>query len=300
MYDGCDWYLQQIGRVPMLTEAEEIERGNQVQAYMAVIEKEHHTAAERRIIRLGQKAKDRMINANLRLVVSVSKRYMDKCQILCLDDLIQAGNTGLIRAVEKYDPTRGYRFSTYAYCWIKQGIWRSISYSDRTIRLPVAALDALRRLSVYVPEFEREHGHHPGFDEMATECGLVGVAGDPKAYRVRQFLLHNRRVSSLDVTIRAGEVNRPLLDVIGSEDHAADRIEAEEQLGILSDCIRDLPEEQAMVLEHLYGLNGHQPLRLMELSRLLKISHKRLATLEAEAIKTLKSSSALFAGLSWG
>ena len=130
MYDGCDWYLQQIGRVPMLTEAEEIERGNQVQAYMAVIEKENHTAAERRIIRRGQKAKDRMINANLRLVVSVSKRYTDKCQILCLDDLIQAGNTGLIRAVEKYDPTRGYRFSTYAYCWIKQGIWRSISYSD--------------------------------------------------------------------------------------------------------------------------------------------------------------------------
>jgi len=136
--DPISWYLSTIGRVPLLTPAEEIELGNQVQTMMGLVERdesETFTPHEKKLIRVGRRSKERMMKANLRLVVSVAKKYQGKG--LELLDLIQEGSLGLERAVEKFDPTRGYKFSTYAFWWIRQSMTRAIACQSRTIRLPV-------------------------------------------------------------------------------------------------------------------------------------------------------------------
>ena len=140
--DPISWYLQNIGRVPLLTPAEEIELGNQVQKMMILTEdgqlnekNQEFTTKQKRTIKIGRRAKERMMKANLRLVVSVAKKYQGKG--LELLDLVQEGSLGLERAVEKFDPTRGYKFSTYAFWWIRQSMTRAIACQSRTIRLPV-------------------------------------------------------------------------------------------------------------------------------------------------------------------
>ena len=145
------WYLASIGREPLLTASEEIELGNQVQAMMHLVEerREDYSPHERKIIKIGRRSKERMMKANLRLVVSVAKKYQGKGMELL--DLIQEGSLGLERAVEKFDPTRGYKFSTYAFWWIRQSMTRAIACQSRTIRLPVhlsERLMAIRRVSL--------------------------------------------------------------------------------------------------------------------------------------------------------
>ncbi|MFZ9946830.1 MAG: sigma-70 family RNA polymerase sigma factor, partial [Vulcanococcus sp.] len=150
--DPISWYLSTIGRVPLLTPAEEIELGNQVQAMMRLTEEEPesgYTDQQKKTIRVGRRSKERMMKANLRLVVSVAKKYQGKG--LELLDLIQEGSLGLERAVEKFDPTRGYKFSTYAFWWIRQSMTRAIACQSRTIRLPVhlsERLTAIRKVSL--------------------------------------------------------------------------------------------------------------------------------------------------------
>lgn len=138
--DPISWYLATIGRIPLLTAAEEIELGNQVQKLMQLTQdgvvsedSQEFSSKDRRLIRVGQRAKQRMMKANLRLVVSVAKKYQGKG--LELLDLIQEGSLGLERAVEKFDPTRGYKFSTYAFWWIRQSMTRAIACQSRTIRI---------------------------------------------------------------------------------------------------------------------------------------------------------------------
>lgn len=131
------WFLTSICREPLLTASEEIELGNQVQKMMKLLDQEGVTSSseETRALKLGKRSKERMMRANLRLVVSVAKKYQGKG--LDLQDLIQEGTLGLERAVEKFDPTRGYKFSTYAFWWIRQSMTRAIATQGRVIRLPV-------------------------------------------------------------------------------------------------------------------------------------------------------------------
>ena len=145
--------MQNIGRVPLLTPAEEIELGNQVQKMMILTEDgqlnekiNDFTTQQKRIIKIGRRAKERMMKANLRLVVSVAKKYQGKG--LELLDLVQEGSLGLERAVEKFDPTRGYKFSTYAFWWIRQSMTRAIACQSRTIRLPVHLSERLSLIHI--------------------------------------------------------------------------------------------------------------------------------------------------------
>ena len=164
--DPISWYLSNIGRVPLLTPAEEIELGNQVQKMMLLTEdgqvnekNKEFTLQQKRSIKIGRRAKERMMKANLRLVVSVAKKYQGKG--LELLDLVQEGSLGLERAVEKFDPTRGYKFSTYAFWWIRQSMTRAIACQSRTIRLPVHLSERLATIRKVSRELAHKLGAMP-------------------------------------------------------------------------------------------------------------------------------------------
>ena len=170
--DPISWYLASIGRVPLLTPAEEIELGNQVQTMMLLLEKgeESFTIHEKKLVRVGRRSKERMMKANLRLVVSVAKKYQGKGMELL--DLIQEGSLGLERAVEKFDPTRGYKFSTYAFWWIRQSMTRAIACQSRTIRLPVHLSERLAIVRRVTMDLAHKLGAMPNRREIAEEMQI--------------------------------------------------------------------------------------------------------------------------------
>ncbi len=174
-------FLGEIGRHPLLTPEEELTMGRKVQAMVALIERcnlaENKgrqcilTDLEKKTIRIGEKAKNEMITANLRLVVNLAKKYQGKG--LELLDLIQEGTIGLTRAVEKYDPKRGHRFSTYAYWWIRQGLNRALSTQSRTIRIPVNINEKLTKLRTAKSQLMQENGTHPTVAQLAKKMGIA-------------------------------------------------------------------------------------------------------------------------------
>ncbi len=246
--DGLGWYLNRIGRTPLLTADEELILARAVQAKLetqAGLEMDQPiTIAQRSTIRRGEKAHRRMVEANLRLVVNLAKKYLKaNLQRLELLDLIQEGSIGLSRAVEKFDPTRGYKFSTYAYWWIRQGITRSIHTFDRSIRLPVNGLDAISKMSHFIPDFKDEHGRFPSIDEMAERCGCT-------ANSMHNYLQHVRGVSSLDLPTRMSdtgvESSNRLEFIPGNEMDGYDWIylmDAIEDEGITVESIDEIPEK---------------------------------------------------------
>ena len=155
MPDPLRDYLNQIGKIPLLTAAEEIELGNSIQRMMPLLDKPDLTKEEQKVIRIGKRAKKRMVQGNLRLVISVASKYNKMTCRLSMQDLIQEGNIGLIRAVEMFDPSRGYKFSTYAYWWIRQGIMRATQTQDRMIKLPSGAPDGLRKVRYFMIDYQR-------------------------------------------------------------------------------------------------------------------------------------------------
>ena len=171
--DSIGWYLSNIGRVPLLTPAEEIELAHHVQAMKRLQElpAADLTARQKHQIRMGTRARDRMMAANLRLVVSVAKKYQN--QGLELLDLVQEGAIGLERAVDKFDPAMGYKFSTYAYWWIRQGMTRAIDNSARTIRLPIHVSEKLSKMRRVTRELSHRFGRQPNRLELAHALGMT-------------------------------------------------------------------------------------------------------------------------------
>ena len=210
--DPVSWYLATIGRIPLLTPAEEIELGNQVQSMMALTEDGKRTFEEgeldgkqRRMLRIGRRAKERMMKANLRLVVSVAKKYQGKG--LELLDLIQEGSLGLERAVEKFDPTRGYKFSTYAFWWIRQSMTRAIACQSRTIRLPVHLSERLTTIRKVSLDLAHKLGAMPSRIEIAE---AMDIPLDELDSLLRQALT----TSSLDAPVNGEEGRSFLGDLI--------------------------------------------------------------------------------------
>ncbi|MFO7629242.1 MAG: sigma-70 family RNA polymerase sigma factor, partial [Prochlorococcaceae cyanobacterium] len=261
--DPITWYLATIGREPLLTAAEEIELGNQVQAMMSLIEDskiEDYSDLQKRAIRIGTRAKERMMKANLRLVVSVAKKYQNKG--LELLDLIQEGSMGLERAVEKFDPTRGYKFSTYAFWWIRQSMTRAIACQSRTIRLPVhlsERLAAIRKVSL---ELAHKLGAMPSRQEIAE---AMAISVDELDGLLGQALT----TSSLDAPV-SGEEGRSFLgDLIAdsSRDQPLEHVERgmhHEQLG---KWLTYLSDQERQVLRLRFGLDGEDRHTLAEIGR---------------------------------
>jgi RNA polymerase primary sigma factor len=287
--DPISWYLATIGRIPLLTPAEEIELGNQVQAMMRLTEdgtvpadSESHSAQDRRMIRVGKRAKERMMKANLRLVVSVAKKYQGKG--LELLDLIQEGSLGLERAVEKFDPTRGYKFSTYAFWWIRQSMTRAIACQSRTIRLPVHLSERLTTIRKVTLDLAHKLGAMPSRMEIAE---AMEMPMDELDSLLRQALT----TSSLDAPVNGEEGRSFLGDLIAdsNSDEPLDKVEQSIHHEQLGRWLTHLSEQEQHVLALRFGLNGNERHTLAEIGRLMEVSRERVRQVELKALRKLRN-----------
>ena len=287
--DPVSWYLATIGRIPLLTPAEEIELGNQVQAMMALtedgsreIEDGELTTAQRRLLRIGRRAKERMMKANLRLVVSVAKKYQGKG--LELLDLIQEGSLGLERAVEKFDPTRGYKFSTYAFWWIRQSMTRAIACQSRTIRLPVHLSERLTTIRKVSLDLAHKLGAMPSRVEIAE---AMDIPLDELDSLLRQALT----TSSLDAPINGEEGRSFLGDLIAdsSLDEPLEIVEQRIHHEQLGRWLSHLSEQEQHVLRMRFGLEGNERHTLAEIGRLMEVSRERVRQVELKALRKLRN-----------
>jgi RNA polymerase primary sigma factor len=282
--DSMTWYLASIGREPLLTPSEEIELGNQVQSMMQLVEekKDDYSILERKTIKVGRRSKERMMKANLRLVVSVAKKYQGKG--LELLDLIQEGSLGLERAVEKFDPTRGYKFSTYAFWWIRQSMTRAIACQSRTIRLPVHLSERLTTIRKVSLELAHKLGAMPSRQEIAEEIGMPIEELDSL---LRQALT----TSSLDAPINADEGRSFLGDLIadGSAEEPLDRVERGMHQEQLVRWMGHLTEQERDVLAMRFGLDGQERHTLAEIGRQLEVSRERVRQVELKALRKLRN-----------
>ena len=287
--DPVSWYLATIGRIPLLTPAEEIELGNQVQAMMQLTEDGSKTfddsaltTQQRRLIRIGRRAKERMMMANLRLVVSVAKKYQGKG--LELLDLIQEGSLGLERAVEKFDPTRGYKFSTYAFWWIRQSMTRAIACQSRTIRLPVHLSERLTTIRKVSLDLAHKLGAMPSRVEIAE---AMDIPLDELDSLLRQALT----TSSLDAPVNGEEGRSFLGDLIAdsSLDEPLDIVEQRIHHEQLGRWLSHLSDQEQHVLRLRFGLEGNERHTLAEIGRLMEVSRERVRQVELKALRKLRN-----------
>jgi RNA polymerase nonessential primary-like sigma factor len=302
-------YLRDIGRVPLLSHEQEITLGRQVQELVALEELEQELTMRagdirpsseqlaeaagltpqllRKRLRAGQRAKERMVSANLRLVVSVAKKYTKRNMELL--DLIQEGTIGLVRGVEKFDPTRGYKFSTYAYWWIRQGITRAIAEKSRTIRLPIHITETLNKLKKGQRELSQLLGRTPTITELAEAVEL------PEE-EVKDLLCRARQPVSLETKVGDGD-DTELLDLLaGDGELPAERLDGECLKGDLRALLDQLPELQGQVLKMRYGLDTdgsglQEPMSLSSIAKTLGMSRDKTRNLERKALEGIRSQS---------
>jgi RNA polymerase primary sigma factor len=295
MASSLSSFLGEIGRHQLLTPEQELTLGRKVQA-MAVLRERCRQAGgagpacefsdlERRTMRQGERAKNQMITANLRLVVNLAKRYQNKG--LDLLDLIQEGTLGLTRAVEKYDPTRGHRFSTYAYWWIRQGLNRALSTQSRTIRIPVNVNEKLTRLRAAKARFLQAHGVSPTPAQLATLLDLPVVdVEDLLGCELRSITV------SLQGVVKSKSDPSELVDVLPSSEPApmerAELAERSASVWTLLDRANLTPKERMVVMLR-FGLDGsHEWRTLAEVARQLECSREYCRQVVQRALRKLR------------
>lgn len=298
--DPVQKYLHEIARIPLLTHEQEITHGKNVQQWSALIEikdmltselgrepdlTEWSTAANLNLLQLqkqiavGEKSKRQMIEANLRLVVSVAKKYTNRNVDFL--DLIQEGTIGMQRGVEKFDPSQGYRFSTYAYCWIRQAITRAIAEKSRSVRLPMHITEKLYKIKKVQNQVLQSLGRAATVHELASELKLT-----PKG--IRDCLTWSHQPLSLNIQLGESQDVElgDLLEYTGisPEAHATHlslQVELEEMISLLT-------HQQQQVLTLHFGLKDTQSLTFAQIGALLNISGDRVYQIEKEAIAKLR------------
>ena len=281
--DSIGYYLSTIGRVPLLTAAEEIELAKHVQSMKKLLKipEIERNIRQRQQIRMGKRARDRMMAANLRLVVSVAKKYQN--QGLELLDLVQEGAIGLERAVDKFDPAMGYKFSTYAYWWIRQGMTRAIDNSARTIRLPIHISEKLSKMRRVSRELSHKIGRQPNRQELANAMGI-------EQKDLEDLVSQSAPCASLDAHARGEEDRSTLGELIPDPNceepmEGMDRTIQKEHLG---GWLAQLNEREQKIMRLRFGLDGEEPLTLAEIGRQINVSRERVRQLEAKAILKLR------------
>ena len=293
-------YFQDIIRIPLLTAEEEIYLAKKVQQRMSllVIEEELSKELQRQPtlqewadkaqlndyelleqIKQGQIAKQKMIAANLRLVVTIAKKYQKRN--LDFPDLIQEGTLGLERAVDKFKPALGYKFSTYAYWWIRQGITRAISQQSRTIRLPIHITEKLNKIKRVQRELSQKLGRNPTVIEIAEVLEV-------KPNQIRDYLSLARKPMSLDVRV-GEEKNTELKDLLEDDSFSPEDFVLEESLNqTIKDLLSKLSPQQQEILTLRFGLEDGQELTLNQVSQRMGISRQRVLQLQRQALSFLR------------
>ena len=259
--DPVRQYLREIGKVPLLVAEEEIELA-------------------KRYEKKEKKAKNKLTESNLRLVVSIAKKYIGRG--LSLLDLIQEGNQGLIRAVEKYDWRRGYKFSTYATWWIRQAITRAIADQARTIRIPVHMVETINKLYRVSRRLMQELGREPTPEEIGDELEI-------DADRVREIFKIAQEVTSLETPV--GDDKESFLgDFIPDESQLSPVDQASKQLlkDHLDEVLHTLSDREARVLKLRFGLEGNKQMTLEEVGKVFGVTRERIRQIEAKALRKLK------------
>jgi RNA polymerase primary sigma factor len=280
--DPVRMYLREIGRVPLLSAEEEVmlarrmERGNQEKTKLVA-------QRNRRIVFEGEEAQRRLAEANLRLVVSVAKKYIGRGMSLL--DLIQEGNIGLLRAVEKFDYTKGYKFSTYATWWIRQAITRAIADQARTIRIPVHMVETINRLIRTSRRLLQDLGREPTYEEIALELQVT-----PE--KVREIIKVSQEPVSLETPV-GEEDDSHLGDFI--EDHSAPAPAEAANHQLLKEQVEDvltaLSDRERKVLQLRFGLDDGRSRTLEEVGREFKVTRERIRQIEAKALRKLRQPS---------
>ncbi|HET7060400.1 MAG TPA: RNA polymerase sigma factor RpoD [Candidatus Saccharimonadales bacterium] len=260
--DSVRLYLREIGKIPLLNAEEEL-------------------ALAQRVVAGDKKAKDEMAEANMRLVVSIAKRYVGRG--LDLLDLIQEGNTGLLRAVEKFDPDKGFKFSTYATWWIRQAITRAIADQARTIRIPVHMVETINKLLRTQRRLTQELNREPTNEEIAKEMEI-------DVDKVEHIMKIKQDISSLDASIRDDEEDSVLADFIEDEDTASPEESATGQL--LKEQVKDmlgaLTEREQKILKLRFGLEDGKSHTLEEVGQEFSVTRERIRQIEAKALAKLR------------
>ena len=298
--DSVRAYLRDIGRIPLLEHDEEIILGRKVQRLMEIKACEDllgkPTKEElafslglthkelRREIRDGERAKDKMVTANLRLVVSVAKKYTKRNMELL--DIIQEGTIGLVRGVEKFDPGRGYKFSTYAYWWIRQGITRAIAEKSRAIRLPIHVTENLNKLKKAQRELSQINGQLPTVRELAEYLKFTDD-------EVKDLMCKAKQPTSLEIKIGENK-DTALIDLLIDETQLPENLMERQAIKeSIVDLIDQLPEMQAAVISMRYGIGEDilEPMSMTAIGQTLNMSRDRVRTLEHKALKELRDQS---------
>ena len=298
--DSVRAYLRDIGRIPLLEHDEEILLGRKVQRLMELkeIEKEMELSSQddlagvldisvkqlKRELREGEKAKEKMVTANLRLVVSVAKKYTKRNMELL--DIIQEGTIGLVRGVEKFDPGRGYKFSTYAYWWIRQGITRAIAEKSRAIRLPIHVTENLNKLKKAQRELSQINGCMPNVFQLSEHLGLT-------VDEIKDLMCKARQPTSLEIKIGENR-DTSLIDLLEDETQLPELLlERQFIKEDMRELISELPEMQAAVISMRYGIGDEmlEPMSMTAIGQILNMSRDRVRTLEHKGLKALREKS---------
>lgn len=265
--NSVELYLSEIGKIPLLTSEEEVKLAKAVGKGDLI-------------------SKEKMINANLRLVASVAKKYVVHCKIPLLD-LIQEGNIGLIRAVEKFDYTKGYKFSTYATWWIKQAITRSIMDAGKTIRIPVYMKEQMNRMNRIDREFTAEYGREPTLEELSERCELT-------VEKIKEIQCYYGDVISLDTPVGEME-DKKIMDFI-ADTHSDSQYQLIEVLLLeaqVDEILERLPEREQRILRLRFGFIDGKSWTLEEVGKEYSVTRERIRQIEANVLEKLSKKKAV-------
>lgn len=279
---SLDWLLHQSHNYPLLTAEQEIIYNRYVKQWLELRDKPKPTKHEQAIIRRGKRAYDRFFMSNVRMVVHLAQRYRRFVGSMTLEDMTQEGLLGLERAIVKFDATRGYKFSTYAFNWIRQSIGRSISVKSRMIRLPDNAITSIKKALDYMNDYRLQHGRRPTMEQTAEHCKI-------SIYYLRKYLPHGAPVISLDeLCSNSRDDGSTLVEMIRDENATNEVDVLDDQIDKLYDALNELSQTDRYILDSIYyGVDG-KPVSIRQIASDVGVTRQRISQRHMATLKRLR------------